>query len=78
MAHKPGRYFIKHIVRPKYANLQKSEEGIQTADLPENLLTRCQTNESLLADILVKKFADYLPLYRQSEIMSREEIYISR
>jgi hypothetical protein len=35
-------------------------------------------DESLLADIMVKKFADHLPLYRQSEIMSREGIKISR
>lgn len=78
LAHKPGSYFIKQIVRPKYANPQKSDKGIQTAELPESLLTRCQADESFLADILVKKFADHLPLYRQSEIMAREGIYISR
>jgi transposase len=78
LAHKPGSYFIKQIVRPKYALPQKSEEGVFTADLPESLLNRCQADESLLADILVKKFGDHLPLYRQSEIMAREGIYISR
>jgi len=78
LAHKPGSYFIKQIIRPKYANPNKSEAGIQTAPLPEALLNRCQADESLLADILVKKFGDHLPLYRQSEIMSRERIYISR
>jgi transposase len=78
LAHKSGSYFIKQIVRPKYAFPQKSEGGILTAELPESLLTRCQADESLLADILVKKFADHLPLYRQSEIMSREGIHISR
>lgn len=78
LAHKPGSYFIKQIVRPKYALPQESGEGILTADLPEALLNRCQADESLLADILVKKFGDHLPLYRQSEIMSREGIRISR
>ena len=78
LAHKPGSYFIKQTVRPKYANPNKSEDGVKTADLPEGLLNRCQADESLLADILVKKFGDHLPLYRQSEIMSREGIYISR
>jgi transposase len=78
LAHKPGSYFIKQIIRPKYANPNKSEAGVKTADLPEALLNRCQADESLLADILVKKFGDHLPLYRQSEIMSRERIYISR
>lgn len=78
LAHKPGSYFIKQIVRPKYANPNKSEDGVKTADLPESLLNRCQADESLLADIVIKKFGDHLPLYRQSEIMSREGIYISR
>lgn len=54
------------------------EETVLTADLPESILGRCKADESLLADILVKKFADHLPLYRQSEILSRENIYISR
>lgn len=78
LAHKPGSYFIKQIIRPKYANPQKSEDGVKTADLPEALLNRCQADESLLADVLVKKFCDHLPIYRQSEMMAREGIYISR
>ncbi len=78
LAHKPCSYFIKQIVRPKYANPKKNEDGIQIASLPESLLNRCQADESLLADILVKKFGDHLPLYRQSEIMAREGVYISR
>ncbi len=78
LAHKPGSYFIKQIVRPKYANPQLSENGVYISELPESLLNRCQADESLLADILVKKFADHLPLYRQSEMMRRDGIHISR
>lgn len=78
LAHRPGSYFIKQIVRPKYALPQDSEGGILTAELPESLLSRCQADESLLAEVLVRKFGDHLPLYRQSEIMARENIHISR
>lgn len=78
LAQKPGSYFIKEIVRPKYANPQRSENGIAIVDLPESLLNRCQADDSFLADILVKKYADHLPLYRISEILSRENINISR
>ncbi len=78
LAHKPGSFFIRQIIRPKYALPQKSEGGVLTADLPESLLTRCQADESLLAEILVRKFGDHLPLYRQSEIMAREGVNISR
>lgn len=78
LAHKPGSYYIKEIIRPKYASPKNSEEAIFAACLPENFLSRSRADESLLADILVRKFADHLPLYRQSEILSREGITISR
>lgn len=76
LAHKPGSFYIKEIVRFKYA--LPNNESICTAPLPEGLLNRCQADESLLAEILVKKFADHLPLYRISEILRREGINISR
>lgn len=78
LAHRPGSYYIKEIVRPKYAMPKGVEEKIITADLPDSVLPKCKADESLLADILVKKFSDHLPLYRQSEMRSREGIYISR
>jgi len=78
LAYKPGSYFIKETIRPKYALPKISEDGVLTADLPDSLLSRCKADESLLAEILVRKFSDHLPLYRQSEIMAREGISISR
>jgi transposase len=78
LAHEPGSYYIKEIIRPKYANPKKEEAGIITADLPETLLPKCRADESLLAEIVTKKFADHLPLYRIEEILMREGIKISR
>jgi transposase len=78
LAHKPGSYFIKEFIRPKYAMPKGASEGIVTAELPDALLPKCRIDESVLADILTRKFADHLPLYRISEIYSRENINISR
>jgi transposase len=78
LARKPGSYFIKEIIRPKYAHPQKEENGILTAGLPDSLLPKCRADESLLAEIITKKFADHLPLYRIAEIFQREGIKISR
>lgn len=78
LAHKPGSYYIKEIIRPKYAAPKNPDAGVMTAPLPESLLQRCMADESFLADILVKKFGDHLPLYRQCEILSREGIFITR
>jgi len=76
LAYKPGAYFIKEYIRPKYALAE--EEGIITSELPDQLLPKCRADESLLAELVVKKFADHLPLYRIAEILSRERIQISR
>jgi transposase len=76
LAHKPGSFYIKETIRPKYA--LPENEGVKTAPLPEGLLPRCLVDESLLAEIFTKKFGDHLPLYRISEILSREQIQISR
>lgn len=78
LAHEPGSYYIKEIIRPKYANPIKEEAGILTAPLPDSFIPKCRADESLLADIIVRKFGDHLPLYRICEIMSREDIFISR
>lgn len=78
LAHEPGSYYIKEIIRPKYAHPQKEENGILTAALPDCLLPKCRADESLLAEIVTKKFSDHLPLYRIAEIFKREGIVISR
>lgn len=78
LAHEPGSYYIKEIIRPKYAHPKKEENGILTASLPDSLLPKCRADESLLAEIITKKFVDHLPLYRIAEIFKREGIGISR
>jgi len=78
LAHKPGSYYLKEIIRLKYALPKESEGGIRTAPLPETLLPKCRADESLLAEICTKKFADHLPLYRIQEHLSRLDIQISR
>lgn len=78
LAFKPGSYYIKETIRPKYAALKDGEKTIISAEIPDSLLSGSKADESFLADILVKKFADHLPLYRQSEMLAREGINISR
>jgi transposase len=78
LAHEPGSYYIKEIIRPKYAHPQKEEAGILTAELPDSLLPKCRADESFLAEIITRKFGDHLPLYRMAEILKREGIGISR
>lgn len=76
LAHKAATYFIKRTIRPKYA--LPEGEGILTAFLPDSIIPRCRADESFLAEVIVKKFADHVPLNRMGEILEREEIFISR
>ena len=78
LGYQPGSYYIKEIIRPKYAHPQKEEMGILTAELPDSLLPKCRADESLLADIITKKFSEHLPLYRIAESMGHEGVKISR
>lgn len=78
LAHTPGSFFIKEYVRPIYAMPKDAEEGIRIAEMPDSIIPKCRVDESLLADIITKKFADHLPLYRICEGLSRVDIRISR
>ena len=73
---------IRHI-RPKYACKQcegvESDRGaVQIAPSPVQLLPKTIATPGLLASVVVDKFADGLPLYRQAARFSREGIEISR
>jgi transposase len=72
---------IRHI-RPKYACRQceglESEKAVQIAPPPVQLLPKTIATPGLLASVIVEKFADGLPLYRQVSRFSREGIEISR
>jgi transposase len=78
LAHRSAEYFVKETIRPKYALPSREEEGIFVQDLPDSILPKSRADESLLAEIVVRKYADHLPLYRLSEIFSRDDIQISR
>ena len=77
LAYQPGSYYVKKTIRPKYAIPGKPEAGIAIAALPDSIIPRCRADESLLSEILTKKFVDHLPLYRLAEGMGREGIGIS-
>lgn len=69
-------YVVEH-ARFKYTGC-KVESSIITADMPRQPIDRSMAGPGLLADTLVKKYDDHLPLYRQSEIWAREGIELSR
>jgi len=72
----PGRYQVIRHVRPKFscAACQK----IVQASAPSRPIARGLAGPGFLAHVLVSKYADHLPLYRQSQIYAREGLELDR
>ena len=72
----PGRFIVNCIVRPRTAC--SGCDKICQAPLPSRPIERGRPGPGLLAHVLVSKYADHLPLYRQSQIYAREGIDLDR
>jgi transposase len=72
----PGRFVVNRIVRPRMACA--CCEQIHQAPLPSRPIERGRPGPGLLAHVLVSKYADHLPLYRQSQIFARDGIDLER
>lgn len=70
--YKPGKLFVKRIVRPKYA--KPNDEGVITADLPTQPIPRSNAGSGLLAYLIISKFVDHLPFYRQKQMFKRQGV----
>src|SRR5687767_2190921 len=73
----PAQLRVKVIRRPRDA-CRACEEAVVQAPEPERPITGGMATEALLAHVLVAKFADFLPLYRQSQIFARQGIELDR
>jgi transposase len=71
----PGRLYVRRIVRRKYA--LPGGEGVVIGELPSVPLPKSNAGASLLADLLVGKYQDHQPLYRQIEILRRSGVSLS-
>lgn len=72
----PQQYFVLRNIKGKYACSCKS--CIKTAPMPPQPIPGSQASPSLLAQIMVQKFHDGLPLYRQEKIDARIGVELSR
>lgn len=75
LEYQPGKLFVNVYKRPQYAS---PEGGIRYAAMPDHPIERCKADIGLLAHVIVSKFADHLPLYRQDGIFEREGVNIPR
>ena len=75
----PGELYVKQYIRPKYVQpLTELTNTVITASLPARLLDKCMAGEGLLAQIIVDKYADHLPLHRQLQRFARASVTIAQ
>ncbi len=73
----PAQLRVRVIRRPRYG-CRACGEGVAQATAPERPIDGGMATEALLAQIVVAKFCDSLPLHRQAEMLKREGILIDR
>ena len=66
----PGKLFVRQYIRPKYVD--PSGERIVIGELPVRPIDKGIAGPGLLAQIVIDKYVDHLPIYRQVQRFERE------
>ena len=75
----PAKYVVVVTKREKRACDTCEEHGVACAPLPARIIEKGLASDRVVIDTVVRKYADFLPLYRQSVILERETgLLISR
>lgn len=73
----PAKLEVHVYVRPKYA-CRYCKDGVASPPPPERPIARGIAGPGLIAQIVVAKFGDHLPLYRQEDFFTRHGLHIAR
>lgn len=73
----PAQFRVIVTRRPKYA-CRTCEEVVVQAPVPARLVEGGIPTEATVAHVLVSKYADHLPLYRQAQIYGRQGVNLDR
>ncbi len=77
--YQPGKFFWQETIRPKYVRRGQRQLPPVIAPAPERVAEHSLAASGLLAQLLVGKYCDHLPFYRQEQIFQqRHGVFISR
>lgn len=75
LEYKPGKLYVKKYIRPKYA--RPDEQGIITGELPTLPIPRGNAGPGLLTQLIISKYVDHLPFYRQVKQFKRQDVIMA-
>ncbi|WP_277880504.1 IS66 family transposase [Agrobacterium vaccinii] len=73
----PAQFRVLVTRRPKYV-CRACTDGVVQGSAPARSIQAVLPTEVTVAHVLVSKYADHLPLYRQAQIMSRQGVDLDR
>ena len=75
----PGEFYVNRFIRPKYKLKESTtlNTTIIQAGAHESFISNSYAGDSVLAELLVGKYIDHLPIYRQVEIFKRNGMNLS-
>jgi transposase len=69
---RPAEYFVTVIKREKRACAECPERGVSTAPAPERIVAKSLLSDRVIIDLVVNKYCESLPLYRQQAVLRRD------
>jgi len=73
----PAQFRVLVVRRPKYA-CRACTDGVSQAPAPARLIEGGLPTDATVAQVIVSKYADHLPLYRQAQIFARQGVILDR
>ena len=73
----PAKLVVIRRVRPKYVDPRDEDRGVIIAELPARPIEKGMAEAGLLAHVVIEKYVDHLPLYRQAQRLRRQGITLS-
>ena len=79
LEYEPGELYVKKYIRPKYAVPATPDGDVRVviAPMPVRPIEKAIAGPGLLAQIIIDKYVDHLPLYRQLQRFERSGVNIS-
>jgi transposase len=69
---RPAEYFVTVVKREKRACKKCEEQGVRTAATPERIAPKSLLSDRVIVDIIVAKYCESTPLYRQQAVLQRD------
>lgn len=74
----PPKVFKRVILRPRFVLIEDRSLSPVVAPAPKRIIENSYASAGLIAWVVVSKYLDHLPLYRQEKIFNRYQVYIAR